>query len=297
MELAWTNDEAWHITASFLFLSIAFAFFHSFGTFALLYWSRRWRAVSPRHKTFYVVADITKAAVLLLCICAPAWWRACYAALVDGAWQDKAVVDAIRWIVVVYSATDAAQFATVKMGVWTLLHHSITSLFALYMCWAAEIDHISRALLWYGTCSTFAYLANAYKAIRVLYGPTKFMDDMRRLAWWAYMIELAINIPVHKLYIIRAVYEGSNWFALMCYAVMTYVLMRDDSGLLTFLGKPGTIPPAEKALSDENARIKPFKWCLPYGLDCAQRFLRLRRLETGFATDGKGEDPSSPTVA
>jgi hypothetical protein len=221
------------------------------------HWPRA-AAVRPAHKVLYVVADVTKAAVLLGMMCTPVWWRCAWHALAGDGWEDPGVGAAIRAMVVVYTATDASQFLSgVVMESSTVQHHVATSLFGVYVSATAvgglgavpgAFGPLTRALIWYGMCSTVAYAVNLYKALRVLYGPGPVMEALRRTAACLYAAELAVNWPMHTAYIVRAALSSGttdpvgSLLAVM-YAGVTAVLMRDDVKLLTFLRQPGKIPP------------------------------------------------------
>lgn len=202
------------------------------------------RRVDPSHKVAYVVADVTKAVVLATFLVLPQWWRCVGATIMtaDGAgWTHKSVALTIRYLVTAYAATDASQFFTVRMPASTAAHHAATAAFGLYACFTPVFPPLARALTWYGMMSCTAYLVNAYKAARVVTDA----PVLRKTAFGVYIVELAINWPVHAVYILRAVHDGATpWWAIALYCGVTAVLMRDDVILLRYLSKA---PPPRRA--------------------------------------------------
>lgn len=212
----------------------------------------RCRAVNPQHKMMYVTAELVKASVLMASMCCPSWYWMVYRTLVYNEWDNPEVVHVIKLFVLWYCASDLSQFVTVKIAqASTKQHHAATSLFGLLICFTAEYAPLTRALLWYGLCSTVAFLTNAYKALRVLYGPTLHMERTRWAAYFMYKFELAVNWPVHAAYICLAALDAvqSRSFgkaaAVVGYLFATKIFVKDDLELLRFLSKPGVVPPAE----------------------------------------------------
>ena len=96
---------------------------------------------------------------------------------------------------------------------------------------------LSRALIWYGTCSALAYLVNAYIALRV-FGINSTTERIRRVAAWLYLAELCVNWPVHTYLIARAVVvHNASLVATAVYVALTCALVVDDVQLLKYLFK------------------------------------------------------------
>lgn len=206
------------------------------------FWPRAAR-VTPSHKVFYVVADVLKGSVLALFLCMPSWHWTVWSALVeDVTWASPVVRYNARWFAVLYGALDASQFCFVKMSKATQRHHLATSVFAVYLSWqpaTAPVHPLARALLWYGLCSTVAYLVNVYKALRVVFDVSSMTEACRRVAAGLYALELAVNWPVHTVYIVGAWLSDSVPLILVLgYVGVTLVLMQDDWLLLKFLLTP-----------------------------------------------------------
>lgn len=196
--------------------------------------------VQPRHKVLYVVADLVKAGVLAAFLGCPQWWGVIGRIFANEGqgWEDPATRATVRWFAVTYGATDACQFFTVKMGTTTKVHHGITAAFALGLALQdpqAPIHPLAQALLWYGMCSTLAYLVNVYKALRVVVPPAhQLMEGMRAAAAAVYALELCVNWPVHA-FMIGAAAASCGWVPLGLYVALTLALMADDCKLLAFL--------------------------------------------------------------
>ena len=216
-------------------------------------------AIRPAHKVLYVAADLIKASVLLAFLCSSAWWRVLeriYGASGHQGWDDPNVRATVRWFAVTYGATDASQFFTVKMAASTQVHHAITTAFAVMLALQplhAPLHPCSKALLWYGMCSTTAYMVNAYKALRVVITPHRgVMERLRLGAAFIYAAELAVNWVVHTLYIASA-YQVCYLVTTVVYVCFTLALMRDDFKLLAFLVRPPPAPVHRAAADLESA--------------------------------------------
>lgn len=266
--MGWNPHSAF---ISYGLFTVGFAVVHTLGAWAMTRWSARWRCVQPRHKTFYVAANVTKAAVLLGMMCVSAWWCAAWDVLHTADWnRHGAAIDVVRWSAIVYAATDASQFLTVKLDSAGAAHHLMTSLFGVYVCVAATIHPLAQALLWFGFCSVTAFLANAYVGIRVLYGPNKFMEDLRRVAHWTYMLELALNLPYHTYLTFRAA-ATCHVAAVAGYVLLTYVLVTADIKMMVFLATPGGPSKTETLL--RSGPVPPLTYDPPHGLTVARRWL------------------------
>lgn len=241
---------------------------HAVAGHACMAFSRRFQAIQPRHKVFYVVADLTKAAVLGGCMCTPTWWRVIYVVLVENVRTDPVVNEAVRHFALVYCATDLAQFVWVKMPRSTIQHHAATSAFGLYVALLAEpalYPAFIWALLWYGLCSTAAFSVNAYKALRVV-SVAPWVDVLRRVAAATYAAELYINWPVYVWFGWRALQEAdASWLALTAVLGFSYVIVTDDLALLQFLrARPTAAGPSATNL--EPVRLCAPWWCTRLGL-------------------------------
>jgi hypothetical protein len=213
---------------------------------------------APSHKLFYVAADLVKASTLAGMMCLPAFWGAASGALTLDTWE----APAIRKFAIVYCATDAAQFATVKMARSTIWHHTCTSLFGLYLALGGPVTPVCKAMLWYGLCSVVAYLVNWYKAMRVVVEPTsRVMEATRHVARVMYAAELLLNWPIHTYFLVQVYADlmATDWpaaraFPAFAYLFVTWVFVVDDMKLYKFLA---TAPDSTVGASSASAPTNP----------------------------------------
>ncbi len=253
-------------------ITMALACAHTSIAYLAVAWSRRCRLVNPQHKMLYVTAEVVKAAVLMGSMCFPAWYSIVYRTLVRDEWDNPEVVHSIKLFVLWYTASDLSQFITVKIAqASTKQHHAATAAFGVFICFATEFAPVTRALLWYGLCSTIAFLTNAYKALRVLYGPRLFMERTRRVAYLMYKFELAVNWPIHSGYVALAIMDAvrtgsaARIVAVCVYLIVTAVFVKDDLELLWFLNTPGVVPPTEVKLAERGYDTHPV-YVMPHGV-------------------------------
>ena len=121
-------------------------------------------ALIPEDKKFYVLSNLIKSAVLLAYSpsAAVTLWHAC--------WRDDWSTPRIRALGVLYAIPDAVSLLLVtRMATSTKVHHVCVVLFmGVNLILDYEEETIGRALVVYGTFSTFAYLVNLLLASRFL---------------------------------------------------------------------------------------------------------------------------------
>lgn len=253
------------------------------------------RVSTLKHPTdvYYVAADLTKASVLALGLCMPSCWDTA-AALFHTA-RCQAVVDwgkhgpVVTAAVLSYAVTDASQFLTVYMSRSTLLHHTVTTAFGLYMCAGraadAPLGPLTIALLWYGLWSSVAYLVNASKALRKVVAPNAWTEHVRVLALVLYGFELAVNWMGQLVQIFAAVYlHDVHVVSVALYCWLIHFLVIDDWKLLRFMTLPGTAASAHRPVNRAWNAMP-----IPYGVQCILGlFTRSKRL----GWQGKTWDPA-----
>jgi hypothetical protein len=209
---------------------------------------------------YYVVADVLKSTTLCVLMMLPSFWKAAAAAVWEDDWIRYEYE--IRAMVLMYCATDVAQFPTVKMQPSTVAHHVCTGLFGLYIALDGPITPVCKAMLWYGLCSVLAYLVNGYKALRVVIDPTSpRMELMRTCARYMYALELLVNWPVHTMWILASFHKAATAPATalaLAYVGVTYVFVADDVKLYRFLDTaPLRIPSKPPSSAPYSKEYRP----------------------------------------
>jgi hypothetical protein len=233
---------AFLLLAQYMALTVVLAAWHVVIAALLAASSSRCQRVDPRHKLLYVVADVTKAAVLAAVMLTPAFREAAMAAVCDNDFVRHA--GAVRALVIVYGATDVSQFLSrVRMSAATKAHHVATGLFAVHMCFANEFGLCTQGMLWYGMCACVSFQVNLYKALRVVFCPASaWMTALRVQAAAVYALELAVCWALHAVVLVL-VFAHDPLYVSVPYWALTAVLVRDDVSLLRFMLKRAT--PAE----------------------------------------------------
>ncbi len=164
----------------------------------------------------------------LFCLCtSPIFWTSAYDAFVYDSWTN---LSRVRWIVILYTTSDAASFLTTWLPWSTWFHHLLTTAFALYTCLSPGVlvNEWSRLTLWYGLCSTPTYLVNGF--IATLYIFPTVIKTLCHYAIGIYGLSLAINwikfIPAFLHLIVSAVCWQKLIFS------FGFVWMYDDCHLL-----------------------------------------------------------------
>ena len=204
----------------------------------MLHWNNicRHRAPIPHGRMRYAFANILKAAVLATLSFQAQWWDAVTDMITVG--ESEHHRHFIQKCVLAYCATDACQFLSVRMSRSTFIHHAITSVFGVVMAVhpGAVLTHpLGRALLWYGMCSALAFAVNFYLGVRIPFAShRRAMKVCQILAAVCYAMELVVNWPMHTgLIVVAAKSVGAVY--ILCYVMLTGLLMWDDIILLRFL--------------------------------------------------------------
>lgn len=189
-------------------------------------------------RLLYVSANISKALALACMMCDPKFAQGARAMLMNEPLSAE-VQKAVQGFVLTYCATDACQFLGVAMSRSTFAHHAITSCFGLWMALFPDMimHHVlGRMFLWYGLCSTAAFLVNLYLGCRVVMPQGPLLQCIRGLAALVYTLELFVNWPIHTLLIVQA-FTSVHPALVLAYTALTLVLMYDDCVLLSHLWK------------------------------------------------------------
>lgn len=207
-------------------------------------WERidtRFASINPSHKKWYVVANLSKS-FILACMClSPRYWIGSYYAY----FLDIADVINMKRCTILYISTDVvALFMVSKLPFSTVLHHiTTTSLIMVVSTVNLEIDGYSGLLgvckmaILYGIFSTFAFLVNAYLALRVVYPNASWLPILVQLSLWPYILFCACNWSIHLIWMGYLVANLEISVVNVVYLLAITTMVNDDIVLIKWLMK------------------------------------------------------------
>ena len=215
-------------------------------TIALVVAKKIWEAIDPNfqsitpsHKKWYVVANISKSFFLgCLALSTKFWYGAYKAHILD----DIQVIE-LKRCMAVYITTDlVALYMVPKLPVSTILHHVVTtSLSLLVFGINLKIKGFDGILgfakmgLLYGLMSTIPFLVNAYLALRVVYPKAMLVKFLCFLSLATYLVCCGLNWSIHLMWIFG--YWGHFDFSFypVMYSVLLVFIVNDDIVLIKWL--------------------------------------------------------------
>ena len=208
-----------------------------------LIWERvdpRFAAISPPHKKWYVAANIAKAFYLAVMSISSKYATGIYNCI----FLDKYPRLEIKRSGHLYVATDlVALFFVPKLPRSTILHHvATTGLLLMVSCinleikgWAGLLG-VSKMCLFYGMCSTYCYLVNAFLALRVIYPVSwRSMEVLCKLSLWIYLACCAVNWSVHLFWLGGLVLQWELSLPVLLYTIPIASMVNDDIKLIKWL--------------------------------------------------------------
>lgn len=208
-----------------------------------LIWERvdpRFGAINPPHKKWYVAANISKAFYLALMSFSIKFGRGVYNCIYLDVYPRLAVKRSGH----LYIATDlVALFLVPKLPNSTILHHvTTTALMLLVSCINLELKGwtgllgVSKMCLFYGMCSSYSYLVNAFLALRVFYPISwKSMVVFCKLSLWIYLACCAVNWSVHLFWLGSLILNWELSVPVLLYTVPIASMVNDDIRLIKWL--------------------------------------------------------------
>jgi len=188
------------------------------------------RAVRPAHKQWYVVANLSKAALLGAQCCSAAWWYHSYLGsactfnpLLRLAGRTAGAPCAYdvhplqeRWtktVCVTYVLTDTlALFMVPKLPTSTVLHHVVTTGLLLPMLVFPLASYpVSDMILVYGFWSTLSFPVNAFLALRVVQPRAAYLLPLARASAGVYAVCCVCNWLLHAAWGIEGAQGKGNW--------------------------------------------------------------------------------------
>ena len=207
-------------------------------------WERvdsKFNSITPAHKKWYVVANISKSFFLLCIAISPRFWIECYQGFLLDNWPSSLLF--IKRCTVLYVTTDVvALYMVPKLPFSTTIHH-ITTILIVMIVGSSNIRMrgtvgflgACKMAVLYGSFSSVPYLVNAYLGLRVVYSKRWWMFELCRLSLITYMICCCLNWLTHSLWLLG--YWGNSELSLpiILYLVMMMTMVNDDIVLIKWL--------------------------------------------------------------
>lgn len=214
----------------------------------------RFASISPSHKKWYVVANVSKAFLLgCMCVSSRYWIYAYHSFYLD----DLSHQLTAKRCGVLYMATDLVALVMVpKLPHSTIVHHVTTTVIIVLISavnlsdkgYAGVLGVCKMAVL-YGIFSTMPYLVNAYLAFRVLYEKTGWICVLVKASLWTYLLCCACNWTAHLMWLYSLVVSWELSIASVLYLLAFSALVHDDIVLIKWLAKrssPGAVEESEQ---------------------------------------------------
>eukprot|EP01134_Creolimax_fragrantissima_P005302 CFRG5302T1 len=201
-------------------------------------------AISPAHKKWYVVANLSKAFFLGMMVFSYSWWKYAYHAYFLN---DRKLTHTIMYLCKfagsMYVTTDfMALFMVPKLPQSTKIHHYVsTLLFFLVSMYDFNNADIVQMINLYGWFSTLAFSTNAFLALRVMYSKSH-PGLMRLLAVYSFIVyfgSCAANWFCQGVWFASHIVHMSLNVPALFYALFLALVINDDIVLIKWLYKTG----------------------------------------------------------
>lgn len=214
----------------------------TFGIFAGKFiWERidpQFASITPTHKKWYVVANLSKS-FFLGCMCLTSrYWVGTY----YGYIYDNLDINAKR-CGMLYVATDlVALFMVPKLPFSTKMHHIVTTFLIVFVT-AVNIEvkgysgliGVAKMAVLYGIFSTLPFLVNSYLALRVVYCKASWLHILVKMSLWPYLLCCACNWSVHLIWLCSLVYNLELSLFNILYLLGISTMVNDDIVLIQWL--------------------------------------------------------------
>ncbi len=199
------------------------------------------RAITPSHKQWYVVANLSKSFFLGCMALSPRYWIGVYYGYV----LNNMVGLSFKRCGMLYISTDlVALYMVPKLPRSTVLHH-ITTTLLIVMVTFVDIEMlgfggllgVSKMALLYGIFSSIAYLVNAYLALRVVYSNTWWLPILVQLSLWPYILCCICNWTVHFIWLVSLILNWELSIINIVYLLAIGTMVNDDIILIRWLIK------------------------------------------------------------
>lgn len=199
----------------------------------------------PSHRVRYSVANIGKGVVLaiLTFACIPYMSDMFHLAVGEAPFYKH--LPLAKWIqtcMLVYGATDLAQFGNVRMNRVTLAHHVLTSFVGAAAHFIpVPVPPLITALAFFGLTSSATFLVNIYLGVRHLWPNAGWLSILRSCAFYTYQAILGVNGGIQLALVIVAYQNATDvwtYLTTTSYVAMISVFLYADIVLLRALA-PG----------------------------------------------------------
>ena len=196
-------------------------------------------AISPAHKKWYVVANISKGFWLACLALSPKYWIGTY----NGQMFDEFQLIELKRCIAIYISTDlVALFMVPKLPLSTIMHHVAVTVLSLFVFGVnlqvkgyANILGLSKMLLAYGACSTIPFSVNLYLALRVVYAKSVLVKLLCYIGLLTYLMCCLLNWSIHGLWLMGFWAQRDFSIYTIFYTFMLIFLVRDDIILIKWL--------------------------------------------------------------
>ncbi len=201
-------------------------------------------SITPSHKKWYVVANLTKAFYLAVLAFSNRYWIGAF----RGFFYDTFQMTELKRCGIIYITADTvALFMVSKLPRSTQLHHIATNILCLLIAgtnmstkgWNGLLG-VSKMSLLYGIFSSVSFPVNAYLALRVVYSKSRRLPALVKLSLWTYLACCAGNWTVHVLWLAGLAYNLHFSFYTALYLVPVALMVNDDIVLIKWLVKKGS---------------------------------------------------------
>jgi hypothetical protein len=196
----------------------------------------RFAGISPSHKKWYVVANMSKCVLLAIQCLSVKYWIGFY----RGFALDEFRNIEYKRTSVFYVITDFVALLMVpKLPFSTILHH-VTTVTLSFVVWSVDLHvkgwtgllGVSKMLLMYGGFSTVPFTVNGYLALRVVYPKSFITSICCKVALVTYLLCCACNWSIHAVWLVTthdiSVFSG-------IYLLCVSFLINDDIILIKWL--------------------------------------------------------------
>lgn len=199
----------------------------------------KFASISPSHKKWYVVANISKALFLAVLALSHRFWLGAFRLYFYDQFQTLEV----KRCGVIYVATDAvALYMVPKLPRSTLIHHvstitmvGIVSTINLDIKGWDGLIGVSKMGVLYAIFSTVAFSVNAYLALRVVYPKAPWLKPLVKISLCTYLLCCGCNWSIHIIWLINLIttFQFSVFNLLYMFAIAT--IIHDDIVLIKWL--------------------------------------------------------------